>query len=154
FDSIFNRLENNYDDQRGLFEVRLEPRLSDKVELRTRRYANYTYLHLDYLYEAEDEASMTPFEQSYEETYHGFWPGGEARLVAQVHPTLRLTAGGEAAHHPLVTMHVREQNFDGSRASVLDVSRQFTTVAGYALLDWAPTRAVRVSLGGRLDGWL
>ncbi|GAB4202503.1 MAG: hypothetical protein OHK0013_15850 [Sandaracinaceae bacterium] len=86
FGSIFDRPENRYDDHRGLVEARFEPRLSEDVELRTRAYANYTYFHLDYLYDAEDEATGTPFEQPYEETYHGFWVGGEARVVAQLAP--------------------------------------------------------------------
>jgi outer membrane receptor for ferrienterochelin and colicins len=154
FDTLFNRPENNYDDHRGLLEVRFEPRLSENVELRTRVHVNYTYFNLDYLYAGEDEASMTEFDQPYAETYHGVWLGGEARLVAQVVPSLRLTAGAEAIHHPLVSMLVTDDNLDGSRNTVLDERREFTTVAGYVLADWEPVRALRVSLGGRVDGWL
>jgi outer membrane receptor for ferrienterochelin and colicins len=154
FDTIYNRLENNFDDHLGLLEVRYEPRLSERVELRTRVYAGYNYFHLDFVYEGEDEASMTAFEQPYTETYRGFWAGGEARVVAQLHPTLRLSAGAEAAHHPIVTMRVSDQNLDGSRNLVLDEDRNFSTIAGYALADWEPAQAVSVSLGGRVDAWL
>src|SRR5690606_32649676 len=133
FETLFNRLENNFDDHVGLLEVRLEPRLSDTVELRTRVYAGYNYFHLNFLYDAEDEVSGEAFEQPYRETYRGFWAGGEARVMAQVHPSLRLAFGAEAAHNPLVAMRVSETNFDGSRTVVLDERRQFTTVAGYAL---------------------
>ena len=154
FGTLFNRRENSFDDHLGLLEVRYEPRLSSRVELRTRVYAGYTYYHSDFLYAAEDEATMTAFEQLYQETYRGFWAGGEARVVAQLHPTLRLSAGAEAAHHPIVTMQVSDQNLDGSENPVLDESRKFSTVAGYALADWAPVPAVRVSLGGRVDAWL
>lgn len=154
FDTLFNRPENNYDDHRGLLEVRFEPRLSENVELRTRIHANYTYFNLDYLYAGEDEATMTSFDQPYAETYHGFWLGGEARLVAQVVPSLRLTAGVDVTHHPLVSMLVTDDNLDGSRNTVLDEDRDFTTVAGYLLADWEPARVLRISLGGRVDGWL
>jgi hypothetical protein len=41
-------------------------------------------------------------------------------VVAQLHPTLRLSAGAEAAHHPIVTMRVSDENLDGSRNLVLD----------------------------------
>lgn len=154
FATIFNRPENRYDDHRGLLEVRFEPRLTDEVELRTRVYANYTYFHLDYLYDVEDEATMTSFEQPYEETYHGLWVGGEARVVAQVVPQLRISGGAEGAYHPIVTMEVSQRELDGARTTLLDTSNPFATVAGYLLADWAPVRELRISAGGRVDGWL
>ncbi len=154
FATIFDRPQNRYDDHRGLVEVRLEPRLSEQVELRTRVYANYTYFRLDYLYDAVDEATMSRFEQPYEETYHGLWVGGEARVVAQVIPQLRLSGGAEGAYHPIVTMNVRQRELDGSRNTLLDTSNPFGTVAGYVLADWVPLRELRISLGARVDGWL
>ncbi|MFO0708365.1 MAG: TonB-dependent receptor [Sandaracinus sp.] len=154
FGSIFNRPENRYDDHRGLLEVRFEPRLSDEVELRTRVYANYTYFHLDYLYGAEDPVTMAPFEQPYQETYHGLWVGGEARVVAQVVPQLRVSGGAEGAYHPLVSMRISQREADGAQTQLLDTSNPFGTVAGYLLADWEPVRELRISAGGRVDGWL
>ncbi len=154
FGTIFDRLENNYDDHRGLLEVRFEPRLSDEVELRTRVYGNYTLFHLDYLYDGEDPVSGAPFEQPYQETYHGLWVGGEARLIADIVPQFRLSGGAEGAYHGLVTMDVSQEEADGSTTTILDVSRPFGTIAGYALADWEPVEELRISAGARVDGWL
>ena len=154
FASIFDRREQSFDDHRGLFEVRFEPSLSDEVQLRTRVYANYTSFHLDFLYDAEDEATGTGYEQLYEETYTGLWVGGEARVVAQVVPQLRISGGGEGAYHPLVQMQITETLLDQSRNRFIDLERPFGTVAGYLLADWEPVRELRISAGGRVDGWL
>jgi len=134
--------------------VRFEPRLSDEVQLRTRAHANYTYFHLDYLYDVEDEATMTAFEQPYQETYHGVWVGAEARVIAQIVPQLRLSGGAEGAYHPIVSMDASQNELSGARTAILDVARPFGTVAGYLLADWEPVRELRISAGGRVDGWL
>jgi outer membrane receptor for ferrienterochelin and colicins len=154
FGTIFDRLENNYDDHRGLLEVRFEPRLSDDVELRTRVHGNYALFHSDYLYDAVDEATMTPFEQPYQETYHGLWVGAEARLIANVVPQLRLSGGAEGVYHALVSVVGSQREIDNSITPVLDIDRPFGTVAGYLLADWEPVEELRISAGGRVDGWL
>lgn len=154
FSTIFDRPENSYDDHRGLLEARFEPRLSDEVELRTRVYANYVYFHLDYLYAAEDEATASRFEQPYQETYEGLWVGGEARLVLRPSRELRISGGGEAAHHPLASMEARQRELNGSSRNILGSRNPYSTVAGYLLADWDPVRELRVSAGARVDGWL
>ncbi|MEZ4325008.1 MAG: TonB-dependent receptor [Polyangiales bacterium] len=154
FDTIFGRTENNYDDHRGLLELRFEPRLSDTVQLRTRVFANVTYFNLDYIYDSEDDVTGVAFEQAYGETYGGVWVGGEARLAVRIGEHFRLSAGAEATHHPVVRVHSVEADSAGVMSPVLSLDTHFSTMAGYVLGDWTPNDRVKVSLGARVDGWL
>ncbi|MBX3273380.1 MAG: TonB-dependent receptor [Sandaracinaceae bacterium] len=154
FGTIFDRPDNVYEDHRGMLEARFEPRLSDDVELRTRAYVNFYEFHLDYFYDAEDEVTGAPFEQRFREAYQGVWTGGEARVVAHVVPQLRISGGVEGSYHPVVSLDADQTESDGSLSRVLGLRRPYGVLAGYALADWEPVRELRVSLGGRVDGWL
>ncbi|MFO0684055.1 MAG: TonB-dependent receptor [Sandaracinus sp.] len=161
FATIFDRGDDDrYHDQRALLEVRFEPRLSNEVQLFTRAYVNYAYFHLDYLYGTTqtDPRSMRPYEQPYQETYHGLWTGVEARGVFEVVPQLRLTAGGEAVIHPLVTMNISQVDLDDatgafSTTTVTNVSRPYQVYSGYALGDWEPVHEMHLNVGARFDYW-
>ena len=153
YSSIFDRAENKYDDERFLLELRFEPKLGKKTQLLTRTYLNRGYFHLDYLYEAEDEASGTPWEQPYHETYVGTWAGGEARVVYEATPALRLSVGSEAARHFEVAIDTEQREFDGSASNLNDIDVPYTVLAGYGVVEWIPTAKLRFSAGMRADSW-
>ncbi len=161
FATLFDRGDyDHYDDQRGLLEVRFEPRVTTEVQILSRAYVNYTYFHLDYLYGTTqtDPRTMRAYEQPYQETYDGVWAGGELRGVFQVVPQLRLTAGGEAVVHPLVQMRGSQQTLDDATGtfateSIMDVRRPYDVFSAYALGDWEPVHELHVSTGVRFDYW-
>lgn len=161
FGTIFDRGGyDHYDDQRGLLEVRFEPRITNEVQIFSRVYLNYTYFHLDYLYGTTqtDPRTMRSYEQPYQETYHGVWTGAELRGVFQVAPQLRLTGGGEAAVHPLVQMQSSQQNLDDATGAIstqpiMNVARPYNVFSAYALGDWEPVHELHVSAGVRFDYW-
>ncbi|MBI4815132.1 MAG: TonB-dependent receptor [Deltaproteobacteria bacterium] len=159
FSTIFDRLENEYVDQRLLVELRFEPKLSEEVQLFTRAYANHGYFHLDYIFDAPvdqvtDTGTVTvPFEQPYFESYYGTWVGAEARAVFTPSSALRLSVGAEVTHHPTVEMSVGQTEFDGSTTNVLSVDAPYSVLAGYAVLDWSVAEWLKISAGLRGDSW-
>jgi outer membrane receptor for ferrienterochelin and colicin len=149
FGTRFDDRRTRWKDTRGLLELRFEPRLSARARLFTRLFANHYRFDGDYAYEgaAAAETSFTV------EEYRGTWVGGEARVVLEPVDPLRLTLGGEIQASPQATL----QGFDAPRPAIgdyyLNASAPFQVYAGYALAEWRPTRAVRLSAGARVDGW-
>ncbi|MBI2376034.1 MAG: TonB-dependent receptor [Deltaproteobacteria bacterium] len=163
FATIFDRPENVFVDQRLLVELRFEPKLTDDLQLFTRAYADHTYFHLDFLFDAPveevtgmgtDTATVTiPFEQPYHETYYGTWFGAEARAVYAPSRAFRFTLGGEATIHPTVEMTSGQDEFDGSKTEIISVQAPYNVLAAYALLDVDLAEWLRLSAGVRADSW-
>lgn len=142
--SIFDRSDDRYQDQRGLLEVRYEPRLDPHVQLFTRLYANYARFESTLFYEG-----VAPAEDRFLDAYTSVWVGGEARGVWRPIEPLTLTLGADVNHHPLVEMVI---GADG-RDAFVDGNHPFTVYAGYVLADWQPIPEVHVQAGLRVDGW-
>ncbi|MFO0694806.1 MAG: TonB-dependent receptor [Polyangiales bacterium] len=134
-------------DQRALFEARYEPALSEKVRLYTRAFANLYRFGGTYVY-----ADSTGGESVVDETYQGTWFGVEARVVAQLVESLRLSAGGEVQVD--TRAYLRGTSDDGTTSDTyLSSNHPYQIYAGYALVEWAPGRAFTLSAGARLDAW-
>jgi outer membrane receptor for ferrienterochelin and colicin len=123
-------------DKRMMAELRVEPRLGDKVQLLLRASGNRYLSHADY----------APASSAYAEDYKGTWFGGEARLVVTPLPWIRLTAGGEVQVHPEATLFGKSQ--DGV---YLDEKNPYRFGAAYALAELSPKPWVRLSGGARVD---
>lgn len=149
FGTRFDDARTRWKDTRGLLEVRFEPRLSKRVRLFTRVFANHYRFDGDYAYEGAtvDETILNT------EEYRGTWMGGEARIVLEPIDPLRLTLGGEIQASPQATLRGFEAPRPALDAYYLNAQAAFQQYAGYALVDWRPTRAVRLSAGARIDGW-
>ena len=130
-------------DRRFVTEIRYEPRLGANVQLFTRAHANY--YGFDGTYRFEDEAGG---EEISREELTGGWFGGEARVVYNPLPWLRVTAGGEGQYHPEATLLGQTE---GEAQPYLETRRPYEFGAGYALIDGAPARWFRFSAGARVD---
>src|SRR5205823_6804857 len=80
-------------DTRAMGELRFEPHLSDAVQVLLRAQANR--------YGSHESFASTPGTA---EQYTGVWYGAEGRVVWKPFGSLRLTAGGEAQAHPVVSI--------------------------------------------------
>jgi outer membrane receptor protein involved in Fe transport len=157
FGATFNDLSNRYTDQRAMFELRYEPKLSDTQRLLVRAHVDLYAFDLTFRYQAEGDpdANGDPitFTQPYTEDYLGVWGGLEARWTYQASPALRLAVGAQALVSPKTQIGVSQQEADGSTITLLDRDPSYQTYAGYALLDWKLAHWVKLSFGTRLDVW-
>lgn len=145
FETRFDDPRTEYTDTRGLFEVRFEPTLSNRVQLFTRAHLDLTRFSASYAYDGE----APPDVDVNHEIYRGLWVGAEARVVLKPVRQLRLSFGGEGNFH--VTASLDGSYADGT--SYLHESRPYQVLAGYALVEWSPARALRISAGARFDGF-
>jgi outer membrane receptor protein involved in Fe transport len=153
YDSIIDDDKARYDDQRGLAELRYEPRLGPSLQLASRVYANYTYFGSNVDYPYDDPAAPPGVVQGVEEDYHGAWAGGELRFLLDLGAHLRLSFGGEVARHFLVKMEDTQAELSGPRTRLLRVSAPYNVYAGYANLDWRVSPVLKLVAGARVDRW-
>jgi outer membrane receptor for ferrienterochelin and colicin len=149
FGTRFDDVRTRWRDTRGLVEVRFEPRLSDTVRLFTRTFANLYRFEGDYTYDAATPGDVIINTES----YRGTWLGGEARLVIEPLPELRVSAGGEVQASVTASLQGYENPRPDRGSYYLDASLPYQIYAAYALAEWRPSRALRVSAGARVDGW-
>ncbi len=128
-------------DTRGFLEARFEKKLSSQIELMLRAYYDGYGYQGHYAYADQDGGVAY-------ERYRGAWAGGEARIVAQPVPGLRITAGGEGQDHFLV-----DQVGEDNTGTYLDQRDPYTVAAGYAAADVDPSRSVHLSAGTRVDSF-
>ncbi len=154
FGTAFDRQEDHYIDQRGLLEVRFEPRPADTLQLYSRAYANYTGFDSFLIY---DPARTT---HDAREDYDGFWVGAELRALWTPLPELRITLGGEGSHHPIAHF-VATQYATGPMGEEIVTTPipageeyPYTILSGTLLLDWLPASWVRLQAGARVDGFV
>ena len=141
FATAFNNPNSIFTDRRYMAEVRYEPRLSDKWQILARAHANRYEFHSRYVFDSGEEN----FEQLL-----GTWFGGEARVVFNPVPWLRITAGGEAQYHPEARMLGRAEAPSGTTRYLAE-DRPYQLGAGYALIEGSPTSWFRFSAGARVD---
>lgn len=150
--TLFNDARTFYKDERFMGEVRIEPKINDKLQLLARAHANHYHYHGSYFYEPSPATG-------FDEDYFGTWFGGEARAVITPVQSLRITVGGEAQAHPEADMigcgeYVANDNrckpiADDPVNTYLDVVQSYFTGAAYGLLDWGPAKWFRASAGVR-----
>jgi outer membrane receptor for ferrienterochelin and colicin len=142
FATIFGDPRTHYIDTRGLVELRFEPRVSSKLQLLTRAHAN--------LYDFDDFLSYPPENGGPStEAFRGRWVGIEQRAVYAPIDGLRLTLGGELQDH----FQAKQTGSRPRGGSYLSRNDPFTVGAAYLIGDVMPARAVKLSLGGRLDSY-
>lgn len=150
--TLFNDARTFYQDERVMGEVRVEPKINDKLQLLARAHANHYHFHGSYFY----EQSPAP---GYDEDYYGTWFGGEARAVITPVSSLRITLGGEAQAHPEADMIGCGGYVENDKRCLpmsqdpdntyLDVVQNYWTGAAYGVLDWGPAKWFRASAGVR-----
>lgn len=138
YGTVLGDRRTRFIDRRFMTEIRYEPPITSTLQLFTRAHANH--YEFDGAYTFDTETSR--------ETLSGTWFGGEARIVYSPLPWLRLTAGGEGQFHPEATLLGQTV---GEAAPYLEERRQYELGAGYALIDGAPARWFRFSVGTRVD---
>jgi outer membrane receptor for ferrienterochelin and colicins len=156
FGSTFNDPSNAYTDQRGMLEVRYEPKLSDSHSLMLRAHADMYVFDLAYRYatEVDDGAgNVQTIALPYSEDYLGVWGGAEARWTYQPSPALRFALGAEISLSPKTQLGAIQTEPDGRSTTLLDRDPNYQTYAGYTLLDWKFSPWAKLSVGTRLDAW-
>ncbi|HEY3592512.1 MAG TPA: TonB-dependent receptor, partial [Polyangiaceae bacterium] len=139
FSTIFGDGLFRQTDTRGFTELKLEPRLSDEVQLSSRVYFDF--------YTFRGRYPRVPTDGGLErDTFDGAWVGAEQRIVLTPSPGIRLTAGGEVQSHFLVHQTAGDDN-----GSYLDDRAPHHVEAAYLLADLPLARNVRLSAGSRLD---
>jgi outer membrane receptor protein involved in Fe transport len=147
-------------DTRGVFELRFEPRLNDQFQLFTRAAFNHYNFIGSYSYGETEQVSRFGRER-----FLGSWALAEARLAWTPTTWLRLMIGAEAQYHFQAQQRGESWGVGGgcsmpmamcARSSYLGGldsydQHPFQIIAGYALADIAPVRALRLSLGVRYD---
>jgi outer membrane receptor protein involved in Fe transport len=147
-------------DTRGTFELRFEPRLTDTVQLFSRAAFNHYNFIGSYSY--GETARVSSFSR---ERFLGSWALAEARAVWTPSSRLRVTVGLEGQYHFQAQQRGESWGVGEGCAMAMDAcNRQaylgtldaydehpFQILAGYALADLSPARALRLSLGVRYD---
>lgn len=152
YGSRFADLRNFADDRRFMTELKLDRKLGKHVGVVVRAHANYAYYHSDYWYDVDPEMPEAG-TYNYFETYKSWWGGGEARVTLDL-GKLRLTVGAEGVVHERANMEGGAYDVDHTMiTSGLHVDAPYQVLAGSALLDWRPARALRVQAGLRFDYW-
>ena len=143
-------------DRRFMTELKYDHKLGEHAQVMLRAHVNYAYYHSDYWYDADPAMPQSGTADSYNyfETYKSWWGGGEARATLDLGSRLRLTLGGEAVVHERANMEGGQFDVDHTMVTTgLRVDAPYQVLAGSALLDWRPARAVRVQAGLRYDFW-
>lgn len=142
--TTINAPNHVWGDERTMAELRYEPSLSRSVKLLSRAYFNR------YRYEG-----LLPYGRtnSYE-VYLGLSGGAESRVQIEAGDIFRLTIGGMGEYSPVANLDGEDQKLDGTTISpYLSSSADYIVGAGYALADFVPTSAIRMTAGGRFDYW-
>jgi outer membrane receptor protein involved in Fe transport len=137
---------NRIRDSRGLFELRMEPQLSEKLTLYARAFANVYRYAAKNLYQSGATTSFVA------ERYRGDWFGAEARFVLRVSDALRITAGSELQANVVASLR-GEKTERNVTERYLAENEPYQTYAGYGLIEWEAQKALTVSLGARVDAW-
>jgi len=146
YGTVFNDGRTNFQDTRGMVELKFEPKVSKTVQLLTRAHFNF--------YNFDDFLAYTTADGGPErDVFRGTWAGLEQRVVLTPGNVVRVTAGAEVIQHFLTT-----QRGETEAGPVLFDDRgnpgrndPFTSVGGYAIGDFAFSKRFKVSAGARLD---
>ncbi len=151
-------------DTRGLFELRFEPRLSERVQLYSRAAINHYNFIGSSVYDGG--GGITAFHR---ERFLGTWATAEARVVYTPLAWLRLMVGAEAQIHFQAQQRGEAWGSGCSAMNADDCAQYlylpgqatyspdaydqhpFQILAGYALADITPSQRIRLSAGVRYD---
>ena len=148
FETILGDDRTRQRDSRVMVEAKFEPKITDTIQSTTRAHVNY-YGYDGYF------ASIPELGGVSHDTYKGLWAGLEERLVFTPLREVRITVGGELQNHFKVDQFGENELFSAPAKNgvFLDDHRTFQIGAGYAVADITPTRAVKLSIGGRYDDY-
>ncbi|MCK6548555.1 TonB-dependent receptor [Myxococcota bacterium] len=148
YGTVFGAMDTTFVDERGMVELRYEPRLSSLVQLSFRGHANVYGFEGNYRY--EDVLNV--------ETLEGVWGGAEARVILTPFDdprAMRVSIGGTVERHSRAFLGGESVSTSttGSSASevYLDENEPYTLAAAYALIEASPADWFRFSVGGRVD---
>ena len=139
FETIFGDPRTHFVDTRGLLELRFEPNVSQRLQLLSRAHLNL-YDFDDFL--AYPASTGGPAR----ETFRGRWVGVEQRAVFTPVPAVRITAGGEVQRH-----FETDQTGQNDAGFYLSRNDPYSVLASYGVADVTPSRALKLSVGSRLD---
>lgn len=151
FGTILGDVRTRWIDQRAMGEIRAESPATRRFQVMGRVHANFYRFDGDYAYAGTDPGD----DRLLGEVYRGAWFGAEARGVLRPVDALRLTVGAETSVHPIVTIEGQATDASGTPTAepYVDASRPYQVVAGYALAEWVPFAALRITAGARVDYW-
>lgn len=164
FGTALNDARSYNSDTRGIFELRFEPQLGENIQLFTRAAFNHYNFIGSYSYGDTDGVSNFARER-----FLGSWALAEARLAWSPASWLRVMLGVEGQYHFQAQQRGERWGIGpgcsrpmarcGRTAYLGGIvggndtydEHPFQIVAGYALADINPLRALRLSLGVRYD---
>jgi outer membrane receptor protein involved in Fe transport len=140
FDTILGDADTRQTDTRAMLEAKVEPKINDQIESLTRVHGNY-YGYRGHFAHFPEDGGLEYL------TYDGQWLGGEQRFVYKPVDILRFTAGGEVQRH----FRVHTYDYGDTTGVIDDDTHSFSLFAAYLVGDLAPSRALKVELGARVD---
>jgi outer membrane receptor protein involved in Fe transport len=144
FTTNFGSSDDNYwADQRGLVELRGEPRLSGTTALYSRLFSSF------YQY----DGSFPIGRDLLYETYVGVQSGAELRVITEPAEAVRLQLGAQGTVSPLLALDGEYIPARGATEPYLDESETLSTASVFGLVDLEPSRLLALSLGVRGDYW-
>ncbi len=145
FETILGDDRTRQRDTRAMVEAKWEPKITATLQSLTRAHASF-YGYDGYF------ASIPELGGLSHETFSGLWAGLEERVVFTPGKALRVTAGGELQDH-FKADQFGASEYPAPTTPFLNDHHAFQIGAGYAVADFTPTHAVKVSAGGRYDGY-
>jgi outer membrane receptor protein involved in Fe transport len=148
YDTLLGDDRTHQIDTRLMAEARFEPKITDSIQSLSRAHVNY-YGYTGYFASTPENGGLS------HETFKGMWAGLEQRFVLTPTPSVRVTVGGELQNHFKADQFGENEVFAAPSTTgvFLDDHRSFQIGAGYAVADITPVHAVKLSLGGRYDGY-
>jgi outer membrane receptor protein involved in Fe transport len=148
FNTILGDDRTRQTDTRGMLEAKFEPKLSSTFQSISRAHVDY-YKYTGYFAGDPEIGGLST------ETYTGLWAGVEERFVYTPAVPIRVTFGGELQNHFMANQYVESEIpvAPVTQQVSLDDHRSFQVGAGYAVADASLSQAVKLSVGGRYDGY-
>jgi outer membrane receptor protein involved in Fe transport len=148
--TILNNPDTFSRDGRSMAEIKYDGQLNKSTRLMVRAHVDSFLYAADYLYDDVDGFNQ-PVVGVSRELDTGKWGGVEARLHLKLQPNLRVVVGAEGVFNieaALLGAYAADaETFETSH----DISAPYQTAASSALLDWSPSKKLRVQGGLRFD---
>ncbi len=150
YGTILNNPNTFSRDGRSMAEIKYDGQLNKSTRLMVRAHVDSFLYAADYLYDDVDELDQ-PVVGVSRELDTGKWGGLEARLHLKLQPNLRVIVGAEGILNIeaalLGSYALDAQTFETTH----DINAPYQTAASSALVDWSPSRKLRVQGGLRVD---
>jgi outer membrane receptor protein involved in Fe transport len=145
FDTILGDPRAHNTDSRAFVELRWDPHFTEEVALSARVFLDYYEYQGAFPY--DPDGTEMPETGVVRDSWLGYWLGGEARLIVEPFPWLRITGGAEA-RGSLVADLASQDDVEGR---YLDETARYFVFGGYLVGDITPIEPLSISVGARYD---